>query len=133
MISSYAGSLVFNRASASAQEAQQLVIMASLTQVDPRLTLLRTARSQSHPRLFVHSGLSEQSADGAAVGRETIGTAVGRFDGFLVKKVGLELGTLLGNVEGLAESGISVGMNDGSIVSGLISVKQICHPPDVTL
>jgi hypothetical protein len=67
------------------------------------------------------------------VGRETIGTAVGRVDGFLVKKVGLELGSLDGNWDGLAESGIAVGMNEGSIVSGAISEKQICHPPLVTL
>lgn len=133
MISSYVGEPVFIIASASAHEAQQLVIMASLTHVDPRFTLLRTARSQSHPRAFVHSGLSEQSAVGAAVGRETIGTAVGRVDGFLVKKVGLELGSLDGSWDGLAESGIAVGMNEGSIVSGAISEKQICHPPLVTL
>jgi len=53
---------------------------------------------------------------------------VGRFDGFLVK-VGLELGSLLGYCEGLAETGIEVGF----IVSAAISVKQICHPPRVML
>jgi len=50
-----------------------------------------------------------------------------------VKKVGLELGSLLGYCEGLAETGIHDGIEVGFIVSEAISVKQICHPPRVML